>query len=207
MMTQEEIEVLCERIKGFHRTRRYAMKVQQKLDRALESHIRINFTDWKPDLDEEEREAFNKKALDIIKLARKEEGPEDFIYLVKSTDDSRAAFDLMRDEAEKAMEKLAKQLPVYPWLEAIRGAGALGLATIVAEAGPLTKYANPQKLRKRLGYAPYHGFAGSTWKRESWRPRTLTKEEWIANPFSGQRYALMAQIALWLRNAQWIGKS
>jgi hypothetical protein len=37
----------------------------------------------------------------------------------------------------------------------------------------------------------------------------LTAEEWIANPFSGERYALMSQIATWLVNAQWIaaGKS
>jgi hypothetical protein len=30
----------------------------------------------------------------------------------------------------------------------------------------------------------------------------LTKDEWIANPFKGERYALTAQIATWLVNAQ-----
>src|SRR5262249_36812625 len=37
--------------------------------------------------------------------------------------------------------------------------------------------------------------------------RELTKEEWIENPFSGEKYALMAQIANWLWVKQWIGKS
>jgi Transposase IS116/IS110/IS902 family len=96
------------------------------------------------------------------------------------------------------------ELPVYEWLKTIRGAGALGLATIVAEAGSLDRYANPAKLWNRLGFAPFDGHAGSTWKRESWRPRKLSKEEWIENPFSGERYALIHQIAVWLVNAQWI---
>src|SRR5262245_39887994 len=43
---------------------------------------------------------------------------------------------------------------------------------------------------------------GSTWKRTTWRPRTLSAEEWIDNPFSGERYALMHQIGVWLINAQ-----
>ena len=105
------------------------------------------------------------------------------------------------------MEKLAMQLPIYPWIESVRGAGALGLATIIAEAGDLSNYPNPAKVWKRLGFAPYDGFAGSTWKRQTWRPRTLSSDEWIANPFSGERYALMHQIAVWLVNAQWIGKA
>jgi hypothetical protein len=103
------------------------------------------------------------------------------------------------------MEALAESLPVFPWIESIRGAGALGLATIVAEAGDLSNYATPCKLWKRLGFAPFDGHAGSTWKRESWRPRALSADEWVENPFSGERYALMAQISTWLVNAQWIG--
>src|SRR5262249_25978103 len=54
----------------------------------------------------------------------------------------------------------------------------------------------------RLGYAPYEGLAGSTWKRETWRTRALTKEEWMDHPFNGQRYAFMHQISVWLVNAQ-----
>ena len=120
-------------------------------------------------------------------------------------DAARKPADEKRAAAEKAMEKAAKDLPVFPFVESIRGAGALGLATIIAETGDLSNYAYPAKVWKRLGYAPYDGHAGSTWKREKWRPRALTKDEWITNPFSGERYALMAQIATWLVNSQWIG--
>jgi hypothetical protein len=198
---------VVEAIKGHHRRRRYAMKVQQKIDRALESFIRINATKWTYDAPEADREKFNREVAKIIASARKGDGDQLIVELVQKTDRGREPFDAMRKAAESAMEKLTEQLPVAEWIKGVRGAGALGLATIVAEAGDLANYPNPAKLWKRLGFAPYDGHAGSSWKRQTWRPRTLTAEEWIANPFSGERYALMHQVAVWLVNAQWIGKA
>jgi hypothetical protein len=188
-------------IRGLHRQRRFAMKVQQKLDRSLESFLRINATNWNPNADEAEREKANREVKELIKRIRAGE-PHELAVVVHTTDRAREPADEMRAAAEKAMEKAAKDLPVFAWIESIRGAGALGLATIVAEAGDLADYAGPAKLWKRLGFAPYDGCAGSTWKRETWRPRALTADEWIANPFSGERYALMHQVATWLVNTQ-----
>jgi hypothetical protein len=198
---------VVEAIKGHHRRRRYAMKVQQKIDRALESFIRINATKWTYDAAEADREKFNREVAKIIASARKGDGDKLIVELVQKTDRGREPFDAIRKAAESAMEKLTEHLPVAEWIKGVRGAGALGLATIVAEAGDLANYPNPAKLWKRLGFAPYDGHAGSSWKRQTWRPRTLTAEEWIANPFSGERYALMHQIIVWLVNAQWIGKA
>jgi hypothetical protein len=191
-------------IKAHHRDRRYALKIQSKIDRALESFVRINATDWHYDASEKEREEFNKEVRKIIAEARKGEGEARIIGLVQKTDRGREPFDSVREAAESEMEKLAKTLPVADWIKSVHGAGLLGLATIVGEAGDLSLYPNPAKLWKRLGFAPYDGLAGSSWKRDTWRPRALTKDEWIANPFSGERYALMHQIAVWLVNAQWI---
>jgi len=196
-----------EAIKGHHRRRRYAMKVQQKIDRALESFVRINATQWTYDASEADREKFNREVAKIIASARKGDGDKLIVELVQKTDRGREPFDAIRKAAESAMEKLTEHLPVAEWIKGVRGAGALGLATIVAEAGDLANYPNPAKLWKRLGFAPYDGHAGSSWKRQTWRPRTLTAEEWIANPFSGERYALMHQIIVWLVNHQWIGKA
>ena len=55
---------------------------------------------------------------------------------------------------EKAMMKLAEELPVFEWWNAIRGVGSLGLAQIAAEAGDLAKYSRPGKLWMRMGQAP-----------------------------------------------------
>ena len=194
------------RIRNEHRQRRFAMKIQQKLDRALESYIRINATDWNPDMEEKEREKINSYVKTLIKDVRAgKDSP--FVGVVQTSDAARQPADDMRKLCEKQMEHLMEQLPVFEWCEAIRGIGALGVATIIAETGDLSNYPNVAKVWKRLGFAPYDGLAGSSWKRDSWRPRTLSKEEWIENPFSGQRYALIFQVGLWLRNAQWIGKS
>lgn len=191
-------------IKTEHRFRRQAMKQQQKMDRSLESFIRINATDWTWDADEKAREKYNKQVLAIVKAARAGEGDQRIVELVLTVDKGREPFDELRAGCEKRMEALAAELPVADWIEGIRGAGLLGLATIIAETGDLSNYSNPAKVWKRLGFAPFDGFAGSTWKRETWRPRKLTADEWIENPFSGHRYALMHQIAIWLVNAQWI---
>lgn len=202
-MTPTEEIVL--RLIDQHRFRRYAMKIQQKLDRALESFVRINWTDWRPDESEEERDKFktivNKKIAD----ARNGIGDDGLIQMVLATDESRAPADRIKKERELKMEELVRGLPVYPWADAVDGIGDLGLANIIAEAGhPLTDFATVSKLWKRLGFAPYDGHAGSSWKRSGgkkpWVPRSLTKEEWIANPFSGARYAVIHQSAVWLRN-------
>ena len=195
---------LIENIRVLHKRRRYAMKVQQKIDRAMESFIRINATAWTFDADEKERAKFNREVQVIITAARQGEGDTVIVNLVRNTDKGREPFDVMRDAAETEMKRLGAALPVAGWVTSVHGAGHLGLATIVGEAGDLSNYSSPAKLWNRLGFAPYDGLAGSTWKREKWRTRALTKQEWIDHPFSGQRYALMRQIAEWLVNAQWI---
>jgi hypothetical protein len=182
------------------------MKIQQKLDRALESFLRINTTEWHPEMSEAERAQINKEVRATIKAIRAGADHE-YADTVMVSDKARAPADDSREATEARIAELAMQLPVYPWIVSVHGAGALGLATIVAEAGDLSNYANPAKLWSRLGFAPFEGLAGSTWKRKTWRHRVLSSEEWKAHPFSGERYALMHQIALWLVNSQWIGKA
>jgi hypothetical protein len=91
----------------------------------------------------------------------------------------------------------------------VPGLGLLGVATIIAETGDLSKYANVAKVWKRLGYAPYNGLAGSTWKRPKWRngEPALSAEEWTANPFNGKRYGMLFSISDSLLRKQWIGKA
>lgn len=194
-----------EAIRTKHRFRRATMKLQQKVERSLESFIRREATDWSPDLPEAERTAINKRVKALIVELRKGEGDPELRKMVLTFDEVLEAPKEMRENYEKDMIALAKTLPVHAWVEDVRGAGTLGLATIIAEAGDLSNYATPAKLWKRLGFAPYEGHAGSTWKRATWRPHALSAEEWMENPFSGERYALMHQIAVWLKNAQWIG--
>ena len=70
---------------------------------------------------------------------------------------ARSVLEQERKATEKQMAKRAKALPVYPWVEGVRGLGALGLAMIVGEAGNLSDYATVSKLWKRLGLAVVNG--------------------------------------------------
>jgi Transposase IS116/IS110/IS902 family len=198
---------VIEAIRAHHRERRFAMGIQQVLDRKLESFIRINKTDWHVLDDDETREKANKEVAALIKRARKGKGDPSIILIVGLTDKARAPADAERKRHELEMESLAEQLPVAAWVKSVPGFGLLGLATIIAETGDLANYPNVAKVSKRLGYAPYDGLAGSSWKREKWRNGrpALTAEQWIENPFSGRRYALIHMISLWLKNKQWIG--
>jgi len=56
-----------------------------------------------------------------------------------------------RDEQEKMLYGLVRSLPVWPWVETIRGVSENALATVVGESGDLNAYSNPAKLWKRLG--------------------------------------------------------
>lgn len=95
--------------------------------------------------------------------------------------EARDGFHRVRLEAENRLKKLAPQLPVWPFVEAVHGFGALGLTQIVAEAGDLANYANPAKLWKRFGLAVINGG----------RQRRVTGEEALLHGYSPQRRSLM----------------
>lgn len=58
-----------------------------------------------------------------------------------------------KKDQEKALKKLAQQLPVWPWVESINGFGAVGLGLIIGETGDLSDYPKKGHLFKRLGCA------------------------------------------------------
>ncbi len=64
-----------------------------------------------------------------------------------------------RKRWEKNLIALTKELPVWPWAEAIRGVGPLSLGQVIAETGDLALYANPAKVWKRMGLAVFEGKA------------------------------------------------
>ncbi len=90
-------------------------------------------------------------------------------------------------EIEREIESLAKQLPVAPFVDAIKGVTAKGLGHIIGETGDLSRYSGPAKVWKRLGLAPYNGKAGSTWRREG----GLSADEWTVLGYVSSRRSVM----------------
>lgn len=93
-------------------------------------------------------------------------------------------------------EKLCKQLThVVPFVESVKGFSYGGLSMIIGEAGDLSNYANPQKLWKRMGLAPFtkgdRVQCGKTWRTGG----GLNAEDWTAFGYSPRRRSVMFQIA------------
>lgn len=70
---------------------------------------------------------------------------------------ARSIMEGNRKGVEKQMEKLAKSLPIYAWVDSIKGFGAGSLAAVIGEAGDLSNYPTHSHLWKRLGLAVIDG--------------------------------------------------
>lgn len=71
-------------------------------------------------------------------------------------DASRAPLVTQRKFYEREMQKAAKAIPVWPWAQAVRGFGALGLSQVIAECGDLNNYPSPAHVWKRMGVGRGH---------------------------------------------------
>lgn len=68
-----------------------------------------------------------------------------------------AHFETSLGPIEKRLEKLAKQLPIAPFVESTHGLGYGSVAAIVGEAGDLSKYPSVAGVWKRMGLAVIDG--------------------------------------------------
>lgn len=104
------------------------------------------------------------------------------------------AFNKQKKELEKLALKAAKQLPVAGWVARLeqRGFGLQFLAIVVGETGDLANYANPAKVWKRLGCAPW-SFEGQTLMGATWRSGQqgkLPAIEWQNYAYSPRRRSI-----------------
>jgi hypothetical protein len=198
----DDTQTLCDRICEAQYRRRFYIKRLVMTENALRALVRRRMG-WSPDLSEAEREKINARAAGVVAklMADKPVAEKDRAAATDVAHDAeriraaRIPLQEGRRDAEMVMERAAKQLPVYAWVKTVRGFSALGLAVIVAEAGgDLTatpgNYPNPDKLKRRLGLAPFKGKAGKSWRvGEKWAGRTLTSAEWQEFGYDASRRA------------------
>ena len=147
--------------------RTFCIKSQSRCDRSTEAMI-ARVLGYRPDADEKDRKAVWKQASAVRKAVEGGDGQirtDDQCTralsacspLILLSAQSRAAWDAHRQQVEKRMRKIARQLPVWSWVEPIKGFGDLGLAIILAETGDLSNYATKERVWKRLGLAVIEG--------------------------------------------------
>ena len=177
---------LIEDIKEAHRQRTDYMRMENQTILRMRAICRRNCSHAGMELAEVKTEA--DKLYDSMEEGQTEEAIQMALYLALHIE-TRDRFHKLRMEAEGRMKKLSVKLQVYPWVQSVMGFGELGLAQIVAEAGNLENYANPAKLWKRFGLAPYNGHAPSSWRMG--RCGKLTAKEWEDAGYSPRRRSIM----------------
>lgn len=174
---------LCEQLREAHVRREQFIKT-----RIMFANRRRALVAWDlgyKSLDDEEERAKRLAEADkrIASILKGELPDEPITKFVLEMEPAIAAADAQADMLGKAMAKLAKQLAAVDWVERQKGFGLMNFARIIGETGDLSLYANPAKVWKRLGLAPFKGQAPSTWKRKG----GLSAEEWTALGYSPRR--------------------
>lgn len=186
--------------------RRAAIKLQIKINNGTRALIG-RACGFDINLPEKERAAINKRAAAIVKAVEAGQFPDDPVAetlapFILTAAQARAPFDALRKQVEKDMEKLAEHMPVYSFVEDLKGFGALGLSIIVGEAGDIGQYGNPAKLWKRMGLAVING------KRQGNPGKNASAEDWIKHGYNKERRSLMWQIvdSFMKHQSQWTDK-
>ena len=155
------IAAACLLLQELQRQRVTCIRAVNRLGNASGSYVR-RAMGWNKDMPEKESTKIKTRAAQIVKAIKEGEAdPNDPVVqacgpLVMTFAASTGPLVEMRAGIEKEMIRLAKTLPAAPFIEKVRGVSPLGLAVIVGEAGDLSGYSGPDKLRKRLGVAPKH---------------------------------------------------
>ena len=190
------IDTICKELQALQRQKVWHLKsrmmVENRLRAMVASHI-----GYHSGLAESDREKLFKQATAVLKAIGKGEATdyEDIRVVVLAIQPAIDGFSDAVKAIEKKMLKLVKQLPVAAWVQdpQQRGFGLLSLATVIGEAGNLSNYANPGKLWKRLGCAPFEKGGvtqmGATWKSGK-GPVKLHASDWEEFGYSPRRRSI-----------------
>jgi hypothetical protein len=181
-----------QRLIALQRQRVFCIKSQSRCDRSIEAFI-ASLAGYHAGLAETERKQYFKLAQRIRKTIEKA-GPDwrgdqfgtqfvEVALLVLQSRDARIGWDVYRGRIEAEMKTLARELPVWPWVQQVKGFAELGLAVVVGEAGDLGGYANPAKVWKRLGLAVFEG------RRQGNPGEGATADDWITHGYNRRRRA------------------
>lgn len=181
---------ICVELVVLQRQRMFCIKQQSRANRSIESYI-ARLHGFHTGLEEKERKRIFKAAADLRKAV--EGGAEDqqlvgnqainvLRSLILASAIGRQQWDELRTETEKTMRAKARELPVWPWVEEVKGLSDLGLAVIVGEAGgALSNYRSPPALWKRMGLAVLAG------NRQGAPGAGATAKDWIVHGYNRTR--------------------
>lgn len=163
-----DVTAVVKNIMQWQKTRNFCITSQSRCDRSIEAFI-CSFLNYSNDEDETSRKAKFKEAQEIRLVVEKTKAlPSAYknnaslascIVPVLHSADARKGWDVHRENVVTLMRAAAQSLPVYSWVNGVKGFSDLGLAVILGETGNLSNYATVSRVWKRLGLAVIDGEA------------------------------------------------
>ncbi len=194
VMTREEIVA---DLKTVQRQREWHLKSKNMIQNRLVATVAgtIGYSSGLSDKERMKKFAEAKKVIEQIEAGKV---ASDVHGIVLTTMISVRGFNEAKMIAEDDMLALVKQLEITAWIaeEEQKGFGLLSLGKILGETGDLANYANPGKVWRRLGCAPFTKegvtLMGATWRSRSKRKDvvTLHKKDWEEFGYSPRRRSL-----------------
>jgi hypothetical protein len=194
MKPKISVPEICQQIRELQRQRICNLKSRIMISNRLIATV-ATASGYNAGMEEKERLARFKEAGETVAAVRETNTADHPCSgIIQATGVAIDGFDSMVKGYEKAMTKLAKQLPAAAWVAepAQRGFGILSLAIIVGECGDLDNYANPAKVWRRMGCAPYQS-EGKTLMPATWRSGKegkLSAEDWEDCGYSPRRRSI-----------------
>lgn len=193
MKPTPDLASLCSELRDLQRHRVIYIKSRIMIANRLQALV-AGSTGYRSGLEKKERLALFIEAGNLIKRISAGEEDSDLKPLITAHQVGVEAFNDRRDTIEKEMVRLAKQLPVADWVEQSeqKGFGLKSLGIVIGETGDLFNYANPAKVWRRLGCAPWT-FDGKTRMGATWRcgkEGKLPASEWEEYGYSPRRRSI-----------------
>ncbi len=193
-MTKDDIAKVCSELQALQKQRKEYIRFRIKLSNQLQAII-AGTLGYHTGMEEDERKKVYTEAKKLIAKIVKGEAP--FNPMVKAVSDSIEPFEQRQEAVEYEMLKLVKPLPVAPWVAHPnqRGFGFIFLAIVIGETGDLSNYANPAKLWRRMGCAPFKNRMGEA-HRKGFKSEAekLSKSEWEEFGYCPRRRSIAYQI-------------
>lgn len=226
---EDRLRALVAELVELQKIRKFAIKGQQWCNRRSEALIASHLGYNPAGGDEQSRKALFRRAAALRKgIERTEAAPVNvgldstfysagYTGMILASARSRQTWDEVRDKAEGAMQRSAKDLPVYPWAKTVRGFGERGLAIITAEAagfdevppgsGVLQRrligdYRRIRNLYRRMGLAVIDGQRQRKMKSKEEADKQRYKPERRAECWTLAESLLKAQLVSNLRSCK-----
>lgn len=172
------------RIQNVHKLRQGMIRAKNRILLQAMAPLRL-YTMTASDFESDDaKKAARKRNEDLFRVVSNDPTHE-YYENIEPYLSAMAPLEARAESYAKDLAKLAKMLPVYPWVKSVKGFGDVSFATIVGEAGDIGTYRSHSALWKRMGVAVIDG------NRQGNPGAGATAEDWITHGYRKQRRSVL----------------